>query len=139
MKNLIPPVRILLVDDSPEFLESAMSFLSGNSELKVVGSAASGHEALEQVQELEPDLVLMDLSMPGMGGIEATRCLKAEHDGALRIVILTLDDDSEYRSAATSAQADGLIKKSEFGTELLPMIEMLFSQDGSAEIEQAAQ
>ncbi len=139
MKNLTPPVRILLVDDSPEFLESAVSFLSTNSELKVVGYAASGDEALEQVQELEPDLVLMDLSMPGMGGIEATRRLKAEHDGALRIVILTLDDDLEYRSAATSAQADGLIKKSEFGTELLPMIETLFSQDGSAEIEQLAQ
>ncbi len=139
MKNLAPPVRILLVDDNSEFLESAVSFLSADTGLKVVGRATSGQEALKRVKELEPDLVLMDLSMPGMDGIEATRCLKAEHNGALRVVILTLEDDSEYRSAATSAQADGLIKKSEFGTELLPLIEMLFAPVGSVDTKQAAE
>src|SRR4051794_32386191 len=64
------PLRILLVDDSAEFLESAARLLMLHQELSIVGRAASGSSALEQVAALKPDLVLMDLAMPGMNGLE---------------------------------------------------------------------
>jgi DNA-binding NarL/FixJ family response regulator len=120
------PVRVLLVDDSPEFLDSAALFLSPNLQVQVIGCARSGMEAIDQAKALCPDLVLMDVSMPGMSGIEATRCLKAQ--GATpRVVILTFHDNAEYRLAAESANADGFIAKSEFGTQLLPLIESMFA------------
>jgi DNA-binding NarL/FixJ family response regulator len=130
------PVRILLVDDSPEFLDSAAGFLSANPQLDIVGRALSGHEALDQVGMLCPDLVLMDISMPGINGIEATRSLKTLR-AATRVIILTMHDNAEYRAAAALAKADGFIMKSEFGTQLLPLISSLFSpecaQDGEDE------
>lgn len=119
-------VRILLVDDSLTFLESATRFLSVNERLKIVGRALSGGEALEQVSQLCPDLVLMDLTMPGMNGLEATRRLKARKSAPC-VIILTLSDSSEYCAAAAAAGADGFVTKSEFGTALLPLIHSLFA------------
>jgi DNA-binding NarL/FixJ family response regulator len=127
------PVRVLLVDDNPQFLESATTFLLANAGISVIGCAASGTEALEQVKDLQPDLVLMDVAMPGMDGIEAARRLKAEHEGAIRVVILTLHNISEYRAAAELVHADGFVTKSEFGTELLPLIDSMFEEAGPAE------
>lgn len=119
-------VRILLVDDSLTFLESATRFLSANERLEIIGRALSGGEALEQVSQLCPDLVLMDLTMPGMNGLEATRRLKARQS-APYVIILTLSDSSEYCAAAVAAGADGFVTKSEFGTALLPLIHSLFA------------
>lgn len=118
------PVRILLVDDSPEFLESAARFLSADSQVEVVGCALSGREALEQVALLQPDLVLMDLALPDMHGLEATRHIKVQA-GAPHVVILTLYDNPEYRTAAKAVGADGFVAKSEFGTQLLPLLHRL--------------
>ena len=71
------PARILLVDDSLHFIESAERFLSEELGVNVVGSALSGIEAIDQVMRLRPDLVLMDVAMPGMDGLEATHKIKA--------------------------------------------------------------
>lgn len=120
------PIRIFLVDDNLAFLESATRFLRGDDRIKVVGQVLSGREALEQVVQLCPDLVLMDLTMPVMNGLEATRLIKAQPN-APRVVILTLSDSYEYRSAAADAGADGFVTKSEFGTALLPLINSLFA------------
>ena len=119
------PIRILLVDDSPEFLESATRFLSADPRIEIVGRALSGAEAMEQVTRAQPDLVLMDCRMTGMNGLEATRNIKA-WPGAPSVIILTFYDDAEYRAAARAAGADGYITKSEFGTALLPFIHALF-------------
>jgi DNA-binding NarL/FixJ family response regulator len=119
------PIRILLVDDSPEFLESATRFLSTDPRIEIVGCALSGAEAVEQVTRVQPDLVLMDCGMPGMNGLEATHNIKA-WPGAPRVVILTLHDNAEYRAAAQAAGADGYVTKSEFGMALLPFIHTLF-------------
>src|SRR5690348_4633439 len=100
------PLRLLLVDDSAEFLESAARLLALQPQLRVIGRAASGSAALEQVAELQPDLVLMDLAMPGMNGLETTRQIKAR-PAAPRVVIMTLYDVAEYRTAARDATADG--------------------------------
>jgi DNA-binding NarL/FixJ family response regulator len=119
------PLRILLVDDSAEFLESAARLLMLHHDLAIVGRAASGSSALEQVATLSPDLVLMDLAMPGMNGLEATRQIKAQ-PAAPCVVIMTLYDVAEYRAAARAALADGFIAKSSIRSQLLPLLASLF-------------
>jgi DNA-binding NarL/FixJ family response regulator len=114
-------IRILLVDDNPEFLSAASHFLTTDPEIEIVGFANSGRSALEQVKRLEPDVVLMDLAMPDMNGLEATSRIKAQAK-APYVVILTLYDNQEYRAQAMAANANGFIAKSDFGTQLLPLI-----------------
>ena len=118
-------VRTLMVDDHAAFLDELAHFLAENRETDVVGRASSGEEALEQTKALQPDLVLMDLAMPDMGGLEATRRLKTE-TGAPRVIMLSLHKHPLYRLAALDAGADGFIPKSELGAALLPMIHSLF-------------
>lgn len=125
-------IRTLLVDDSREFLESVKQFLAGHRRFEIVGEARSGGEALALVDALRPDLALIDLRMPGLNGLEATRCLKAR-PGAPCIIITTLYDNPEYRAAALAACADGFIAKSELGAQLLTLVECLFSGRGQSE------
>jgi CheY-like chemotaxis protein len=88
------PIRMLMVDDSPTFLDAATTFLSRVPRFEVVGRALSGEEALEQVHQLQPDLVLLDLAMPGMDGLEVTRRLKAQ-SGADVLFSWIYDDFNE--------------------------------------------
>ncbi len=118
-------IRTLMVDDHSAFLDELAHLLVENRETDVVGRAASGEEALEQTKALRPDLVLMDLAMPGMGGLEATRRLKAE-TGAPRVIMLSLHEHPMYRKAALDAGANGFIPKSQLGATLLPLIHSLF-------------
>ena len=119
-------ISILLVDDNPQFLEAARRFLKKDSRLVVSGCALSGENALQQVEQTRPDLVLLDLVMPGMNGLEVTRRLKAQPN-APRVIILTLHDHDEYRLAAQEAGADGFVIKSEVGARLIPAIQHLFN------------
>jgi DNA-binding NarL/FixJ family response regulator len=124
----MPHIRVFLVDDNLEFLEAATNFLKTDPQLEVVGRATSGHEALEQVAALQPDLVLIDLTMPDMSGLEATQQLKSQPN-APRVAILTLHDNPEYRIRAETVHADGFVPKSEVGTQLLPLIHALCPLD----------
>ena len=127
------PLRILLVDDSAEFLESAARFLTNDQEIDLVGSANSGHDAIIQAANLKPDLVLIDLAMPGLNGLETTRLIKACAE-APQVVIMTLYDTAEYRQAAREAAADGFIAKSAIRLQLFPMIASLFAKSTAAEM-----
>ena len=120
-------IQVLLVDDSAEFLDSIARFLGLGAALQIVGVATSGSAAIEQAAALKPDLVLMDLAMPGMNGLEATRQLKAAA-APPRVVIMTLHDNVEYREAARAAAADGFISKSAIRSQLFPMIANLFAE-----------
>ena len=122
-------IKILLVDDSEQFLQSTTAFLSQCPSVEVIGTATSGKDAIKKVQELRPDLVLMDIAMPGMNGIEATQRIKAKPGGP-KIIILTIHDDAEYRSAAKDAGADGFVRKSNLLTHLLPLLDTLFAESG---------
>ena len=126
-------IRALLVDDYADFIESASQFLSTVPEIQVVGRASSGVEALQAVDRLHPDLVLMDLAMPGMSGLEATRRIK-EQAGAPRVVIITLYNNQGYRVAALAAGADGFMTKSEFGEDLVTLIHDLFGGQGRSQM-----
>lgn len=119
-------IRALLVDDSPVVLHSIAQLLIADSQIEVVGQADSGEAAITQVQHLSPDLVVMDLAMPGMNGLEATRHLK-RHPDPPKVILLTLYNNSEYSTAARLAGADGFITKSEAGAALLPLIWKLYA------------
>jgi DNA-binding NarL/FixJ family response regulator len=119
-------IRILLVDDDPDFLRSIRQFLEVDQRTEVVGSLRSSREALEEVSRLQPDLVLMDIVMPGVSGLEAARQIKAQ-PGAPRVILLTLHDDKAYRDEAENIHADGFVSKSEAGVKLLSVIYTLFA------------
>jgi DNA-binding NarL/FixJ family response regulator len=117
-------IRILLVDDNAEFLRVAAGFLATDPAIEIAGLAPSGGEALKLTERLRPDLVLMDLAMPDMNGLAATRRIKARRDPP-RVVILTLYDNAEYRVQAQCVGVDGYVAKSDFGEVLLPLIHAL--------------
>ena len=86
-------IRTLMVDDHAAFLDELTHLLEEDHDMDVVGRAESGEDALEQTRTMRPDLVLMDLAMPGMGGLEATRRLKINAGtGAPRIIMLSLHE-----------------------------------------------
>lgn len=131
-------IRVLVVDDSPTFLDTAVRWLAEVlPHLKVVGCCSSGVEALRQVETLRPDLVLMDLALPEMDGLEATRRLK-QRPRAPYVIILTLHDIPEYRLAAQEAHADGFISKVNFSTQLPSLIASLFGDVAPEPTEQAS-
>jgi CheY-like chemotaxis protein len=92
----------------------------------VIGTAQSGIEAIEMVNQLKPDLVLMDIAMPNMDGLEATRRIKLTENPP-RIIIVTFHDTPEVQDAATAAGADGFIEKTRFRKEAIPFIRKLQS------------
>lgn len=118
-------IRVLLVDDSAPFLDMESRYLAGQSQFQVVGSATSGEGAVSQVSILHPDLVLMDLTMPGMNGLQATSHIKKQAN-APRVIIVTLHDQPAYRAMSEFAGADGFITKDNFGEPLMRMIHGMF-------------
>ncbi|MGR3758912.1 response regulator transcription factor [Roseobacteraceae bacterium NS-SX3] len=104
------PVRVLIVDDHPMVAEGIQSILESYDDIQVVGSLTDGQEAVEQAAELAPDVILMDLNMPKLGGISATEIL-LERAPATRILILSMHDSPEYISTALSHGAMGYVLK----------------------------
>lgn len=105
-----PPWRVVLADDSPEFLASMLGFVSAFPQLQVVSTAATGEQAVALAELHSPDLVLLDLNMPGIGGLEATRILKSLR-AAPKVAVVTLHDEPRFRAAALEAGADCFIAK----------------------------
>ena len=92
-----------------------------------MGTAANGRQALRRVTALEPDLVFMDVRLPGMSGLKATRRIKARNDGSVAIIIMTADDHPGCRAAAKAAGADGFVgKTASMFTALQSTIRRLF-------------
>ena len=106
-------VRVLLVDDQAMFRAGIAMVLGSQPDLEVVGEAGDGAEALEQVAATAPDVVLMDLEMPGTGGVEATRALVERYaDDAPKVLVLTTFDLDEAAASAIEAGASGFLLKS---------------------------
>jgi two-component system nitrate/nitrite response regulator NarL len=104
------PIRVLLADDHPLFRKGIASLLREERDFEVVGEAANGREALEKSRDLMPDIVLMDLSMPEMDGLEATRRIKQEMPH-VRIVILTIEEEDQSLFEAVKNGAQGYVLK----------------------------
>ena len=118
-------IRVLLVDDNAAFLSAAARFLNSLAGVEVVARAASAAEGLARAAELRPDLVLVDVVMPGMSGLELVTLIKKDTD-APKAVIVTLHDSEVYRFAAMTAGADGFITKDDLVQELPLLLESLF-------------
>jgi DNA-binding NarL/FixJ family response regulator len=115
------PIRIMLVDDQALFRESLALLLSAQPDLLVVGEAANGAAALELVAQIRPQVVLMDLRMPILDGIAATRRLRAEHPDVQVIALTTFDDDADV-FAALRAGAIGYVLKDVSGETLFAAV-----------------
>jgi DNA-binding NarL/FixJ family response regulator len=110
LRSAPSPVRVLLVDDQALFREALATLLGVRDDVVVVGEAGDGEEALRRVAELAPEVVLMDLRMPVLVGVGATRRLHVEHPG-VRVIALTTFDDDEDVFAALRAGAVGYLLK----------------------------
>ena len=122
------PIRILIADDHGVLRAGLRALLNAEPDLEVVGEAADGDETLRLTRILEPDIVLLDISMPGCGGIEATRRLKALRASA-RVLILTVHEDAGLLQAAIQAGASGYIIKRAVESELVNAIQAVSRGD----------
>ena len=103
-------IKILITDDHQLVREGIEAMFAGVSDIEVIGLAANGEDAINLAREHKPDVVLMDIVMPGMNGIEAARWIK-EIDNDIRIIILTMEISKDYVSAAIKSSVDGYLPK----------------------------
>ncbi|MGN6223744.1 LuxR C-terminal-related transcriptional regulator [Pseudoxanthomonas sp.] len=115
------PIRILAIDDHPILLEGLVAMLAAEPDLEVVGGAADAETGLELFRALLPDITLMDLQMPGMGGLKGVCALRTEHAAAKVIVLTTFRGDANAREAM-AAGAAGYLLKSALRCELIGCI-----------------
>jgi DNA-binding NarL/FixJ family response regulator len=121
--NLEPSmaIRLLLVDDDAGFRKTLRHLLERRTDVEVLGEAGNGEEAVRLSDDLRPDAVLMDLAMPRMNGLEATRRLKARRPD-LAVIILTVHDEDVYRRTALAAGATAFLQKKMLGVDLWPTL-----------------
>jgi len=121
-------IRVLIVDDHTLVRDGIRSLLALVADIEVVGEAVNGKEALEKVRHLAPDVVLMDLAMPIMGGLEATRRIRREFSET-RVLALTQYDDTEYVIPVIEAGARGFVTKMSSSSELASAIQAVHRGD----------
>ena len=117
-------VRVLLVDDHNVVRAGLRALLESTGHVDVVSEASSGEEAVDKARTLEPDIVIMDLAMPGMDGVEATRHI-TELGIDTKVLVLTIHDEDEFLVPALDAGAAGFLNKSVADTDLLGALEAL--------------
>lgn len=117
-------LKILLVDDNQTFVNAVWQFLDMLPGTQVIGHANNGREALAKAQQLQPDLMLLDITMPDLNGLEVARCMQSWPQPP-RVVFLSMHDSIDYKAAADELGATGFVGKADFVGELLPIIERL--------------
>ncbi|HZP62253.1 MAG TPA: response regulator transcription factor [Terriglobales bacterium] len=115
-------MRILIADDSKIVRRCIAELLSTDGTHELCGEAADSKETLEKTNELRPDLVLLDVSMPGVSGLETARLLRQQAPD-VKILIMSQNDASQLLPQSKKAGADGCLDKAEIATQLLPMIQ----------------
>ena len=123
------PIKVMIVDDHHLVREGLKAVLDQGNDVNVVGEAATAEDALKMVERCGPDVVLMDISMPGMGGIKATKSIRDKYPG-VKVVILTMLDQEGYVYEAVKAGATGYMLKSTSSDELVHAIKTVY--DGKA-------
>lgn len=114
-------ITVLLADDHQLMVEGFMAILAKESDIEVVGRAANGHQALSLVRELKPDIILLDINMPGMGGVEVANALVVSHPETLIIVVTGLDDTNLFRKLRL-AGVKGYLLKDQSSNDLVQAI-----------------
>jgi len=121
-------IKILLVDDHAVLRDGIRALLGLHDDIEIVGEAYEGKEAIEKARELVPDVVVMDITMPGMDGLEATRRIRKKTP-AVKVLVLTQHDNKEYILSAIKAGAGSYVPKRALGVELISAIRTLHKGD----------
>ena len=115
------PARVLIADDEPLFVQTVQALLASDDRVEVIGTAANGHDAVDLAVALDPDVTLMDISMPMLDGIEATRRIRQQLPGAC-VLVLTGSSISADVDRARQAGVAAFLTKDRIGTQLVDAI-----------------
>lgn len=118
-------IRVLLVDDHPLVIDGIQARLEDEGGIEVVGRASNGQAAIETAQQLQPDVILMDISMPVMNGLEATKVLQTRMPET-RVLILSMHDNREYMVQLIQSGAKGYILKDVSAAEMVSAVETVY-------------
>ena len=121
---IVNPYRIILADDHTMFRQGIKNVLEGAEDLEVIGEASDGLKLLELLKKVNPDMVILDISMPNLRGLEATREIKMISPD-VKVLILTMHRDKEYVHSAILAGAEGYLLKEDADTELFAAVEKI--------------
>jgi DNA-binding NarL/FixJ family response regulator len=124
-----PPIRVLLVDDHAMMRAGFRTILEADGGFEVVGEAGSGTEAVARAAELHPDVVCMDVQMPGMDGLEATRRIVADPDSRAAVLVVTTFDRDDYLFTALEAGASGFLLKNAGPEQLVDAVRVVAAGD----------
>jgi DNA-binding NarL/FixJ family response regulator len=120
------PIRVVLADDHTIVRDGLRALLEANPEIKVVGDAANGRQVVSQVRELQPDVVIMDISMPEMNGIDATRQI-LETSPQVRVIILSMLGTADHVFHALQAGVRGFLLKESAGREVMEAVQSVYA------------
>jgi DNA-binding NarL/FixJ family response regulator len=118
-------IRVLVADDHTIVRKGLCALLNSEPNIEIIGEAADGREAVERIDKLKPDVVLMDISMPSLNGLEATRQIRRRHPG-VRILILTMHTNEEYIFEILQAGASGYVLKKSAPSDLVSAIHAVY-------------
>lgn len=120
MREVIPvsPIRVLIVDDQIPFRRAATAVVESTDEFVVVGAVACAEDGLTAIADLEPDLVLMDVNLPGMDGVEASRLVR-DSNPQIVVILLSSYDEAEFADLTDDCGASAYVPKSAFGPDRL--------------------
>jgi len=120
------PIRVVIVEDHTLMREGTRHILAQSQDIDVIGDAGRGDEAVELIERLQPDVVLLDMRLPGMNGIEIARAVTSKHKD-IRVLLLSAYDDEEYVAEALNAGAAGYLLKTTPGAELVEAVRAVHS------------
>ena len=124
----IPEIRLLLVDDHEVIRTGLRMLLESNQDLEIVGEASSGNQALEMAHTHHPDVIVMDITLPDISGIEATRRIKRKHP-QIAVVALTIHEDEQYFFEMLQAGASGYVPKRAASEDLITAIQAAYADE----------